>query len=62
MLEIRFLTVEDAFFLHEESIALYGGGSGVRDLGLLESAVLSVQQTFGGEYLYSSVFAMAAAL
>ena len=56
------MTVEDVVSLHEDSIRLYGGGTGCRDLGLLESAVMAPQQTFGGEFLYSSVFAMAAAL
>lgn len=61
-MEIRFLTVEDVLGLHEDSIRLYGGGTGVRDHGLLESAVLSIQQTFGGEFLYPTLFAMAAAI
>jgi death on curing protein len=29
-----------------------GGGEGVRDLGLLESALAQPQATFGGEYVH----------
>ncbi|MFQ5616633.1 MAG: type II toxin-antitoxin system death-on-curing family toxin, partial [Anaerolineales bacterium] len=39
-----------------------GGGHGVRDLGLLEAAVMRPQATFGGEELYPEVFLKAAAL
>ena len=34
-----FLTVEVALQVHEEMILAYGGSPGVRDLGLIESAV-----------------------
>lgn len=40
----------------------FGGSFGVRDLGLVESAVARPQSTFGGKYLYVSVFDKAAAL
>lgn len=56
----RFLTVEEVVELHRQSIALYGGELGIRDEGLLESAVMSPQQTFGGDYLYPSLVEMAA--
>ena len=61
-MDIVFLTVEDVIRLHRESIILYGGGEGVRDKGLLISAVLAPQQTFDGEFLYGSTSLMAAAL
>ncbi len=56
-----FLTVEDVLGIHAEQIATYGGESGLRDLGLLESAVAQPQATFGGEYLHHGLFPMAAA-
>lgn len=37
--EIRFLTLEDVLALHGMQIERYGGASGIRDQGLLESAV-----------------------
>lgn len=39
----------------------YGGSPGVRDEGLLESAVAQAAATFGGEYLHNDIFQMAAA-
>lgn len=57
----RFLRVDEVIELHRQGIALYGGEPGLRDRGLLESAVLAPQQTFGGEYLYPSLPEMAAA-
>ncbi len=57
-----FLDLEDVLRLHEQSIRLYGGQAGLRDRGLLESAVLAVQQTFDGELLYRDLAAVAAAL
>jgi len=56
-----FLTLDEVLSLHAEQIRLFGGSSGIRDLGLLQSAMGSVEATFGGAYLHESVFAMAAA-
>lgn len=60
-LDPEFLELEDVFELHADSIALYGGDMGVRDRGLIESAVAVPRQSFGGEYLHKTLFAMAAA-
>ena len=56
-----FLTLDEVLSLHEEQIHAFGGSSGVRDLGLLDSALGSVSATFGGEFLHASIFEMAAA-
>lgn len=40
----------------------FGGSFGLRDMGLVESAVARPRASFGGEYLYKSVFDMSAAL
>ena len=45
----QFLTLEEVLAIHEDRIRKYGGSSGVRDLGLLESAIGTVMATFGGE-------------
>jgi len=37
--DVYFLTVEEVVEIHADQIARYGGDVGVRDLGLLESAV-----------------------
>ena len=56
-----FLSVEDVLSLHAEQIDLYGGDRGLRDMGLLASAVAQPRATFGGEYLHGDIFEMAAA-
>lgn len=56
-----FLSIEDVLSLHADQINLYGGSHGVRDAGLLESAVAQPHATFGGAYLHGDVFEMAAA-
>ena len=58
---VRFLSVDDVLAIQENTIAKEGGLGGLRDAGLLESAVLMPQQRFGGEYLHTDLGAMAAA-
>lgn len=61
MIEPEFLTVEDVLLIHDEQLDAYGGIAGIRDKGLLESAVMMPQAGFGGEYLHNGLFEMAAA-
>lgn len=56
-----FLRVSDVLLLHADQIDLYGGGHGVRDMGLLESAVAQPQASFDGKHLHADPFEMAAA-
>ena len=58
---IRFLGLEEILALHANQIGRYGGSAGVRDLGLLESAVAVPESSFGGGYLHGSLPEMAAA-
>ena len=58
---VRFLTLEQELELHRVSIERYGGSLGVRDTGLLESALAAPQSSFGGEYLHPTLAEMAAA-
>ena len=60
MTEPEFLNVADVLEIHEEQILAYGGIRGIRDNGLLESAVMMPQASFGGEYLHNGLFEMAA--
>lgn len=61
MIEPEFLTVEDVLLIHDEQLEAYGGIHGIRDEGLLESAVMMPQASFGGELLHHGLFEMAAA-
>jgi len=57
----EFLDLEDVLLIHEEQLARYGGSAGVRDQGLLESALGMPRATFGGQFVHEDLFAMAAA-
>lgn len=59
--DFRFLSVDDVIFIHEDTVAVEGGGEGIRDLGLLEAAVMMARQQFGGEYLHPTLSDMAGA-
>lgn len=59
--EILFLTIDDVLESYAFQIESYGGDSGIRDPGLLESAVAQPQSSFGGKYLHAFPFEMAAA-
>jgi len=59
---MRFLTLNEVLALHSQLISLFGGTSGIRDLGSLEASIAQPRMTFGGEDLYPSVAEKAAAL
>lgn len=56
------ILIEDFLKLHDFSINDYGGAVGIRDIGLLESAIPRPFQTFDGEDLYKTSIKKAAAL
>lgn len=58
----QYLTAEQVLFLHSRLIAETGGGNGVRDLGMLLSALGRPQATFDERELYPDFFLKAAAL
>ena len=56
------LSKEQVLKLHERLIEATGGSAGIRDEGMLDSALSNPFQSFGGEELYPSVQAKAAQL
>lgn len=54
-----FLDFDQVLALHEELIERYGGASGVRDPGMLHSALAMPQGGVGGEFYHADVFEMA---
>jgi death-on-curing protein len=56
-----FLTLAEVVEIHADQIRRYGGQAGVRDLGLLESALAQPEASFGGEWLHKDHYEMAAA-
>ena len=56
------LSLETVASMHSELIAQSGGLDGVRDANMLDASINSPSHTFGGEYLYPTLQAMAAHL
>jgi death-on-curing protein len=52
-----YLTLDDVLWIHEAQLATFGGAQGVRDMGLIESALLRPQTGY-----YSDLIEEAAAL
>jgi death on curing protein len=56
-----FLSLEQIISIHQNQLELYGGESGIRDLGLLQSALAMPASGFGDQYFHADLFEMAAA-
>lgn len=56
------ISPQEVLYLHDRIIERTGGSHGIRDAGLLESALARPFSTFDGKDLYPSVFLKAAAL
>ncbi|NJO75777.1 MAG: type II toxin-antitoxin system death-on-curing family toxin [Leptolyngbyaceae cyanobacterium RM1_406_9] len=57
----NFLTLPEVLALHDDQISRFGGTPGIRDMGLLESALNQPQASFGGELLHAMIYEQAAA-
>jgi death-on-curing protein len=57
----EFLSLAEVLEIHQDQLVRYGGEAGIRDLGLLKSAVSMPSATYGGEFLHSDIYEMAAA-
>jgi len=60
-MEPIFLTLDEVIELNIDQVNRYGGLAGVRDEGLLLSALAMPQAGFGDQYAHEDLFAMAAA-
>lgn len=52
---MRFLSVDDIVLFHEKIIKETGGSYGIRDIGLIESALNRALMTYGGRDLYPTI-------
>ena len=59
---MKIITLKQVLILHEFEIKKHGGLSGVRDIGMLKSAIGRPFATFGGEDLYTDIFLKTGAL
>ncbi len=55
------LSLAEVLEIHRDQIERYGGHAGLRDLGLLQSALAMPAARFGGRYLHGDLLEMAAA-
>jgi death-on-curing protein len=56
------ISLEELVWMHAVAVTEFGGSQGIRDRGLLESAIARPLATFGGKNLYDTPFRRAAAL
>ncbi len=56
-----FLTLDEVLEIHRDQIARYGGSEGIRDIGLLNSAIAMPAASFANQFLHTDLFEMAAA-
>lgn len=56
-----FLTLAEAIEIHADQLQRYGGGEGIRDIGLLSSAVAMPSASYSDKFLHGDIFEMAAA-
>ena len=59
---MRYLDADEVILIHERILDRFGGARGLRDWGLLDSAVNRLRATFAGKDLYPDIFTRAAAL
>lgn len=56
-----FLNLTEVLEIHQDQVARYGGASGIRDIELLKSALGMPSATYGGQFLHTDIYEMAAA-
>jgi len=56
-----FLSLSEVLEIHQDQVARYGGATGIRDIELLKSALGMPSATYGGQFLHTDVYEMAAA-
>ena len=56
----KFLSLNEVLSIHQDQITRYGGAPGIRDIDLLKSALGIPPATYGGEFLHTDIFEMAA--
>lgn len=62
MRKVKYITLDVVIAIHDDMVKRYGGSFGIRDLGLIQSALARPQASFGGEDLYPTMLDKAAAL
>ena len=58
---VHFIPEDIVLIIHTDLLQRYGGSAGIRDKGLLESAIAQPKITVGGKYAKKTIFDKAAA-
>ncbi|HVT00848.1 MAG TPA: type II toxin-antitoxin system death-on-curing family toxin [Patescibacteria group bacterium] len=61
-MKTKYISLDEVIAIHDNMVSLYGGSHGIRDLGLVESAISRPKATFGEKDLYPDIFSKASAL
>ncbi len=56
-----FLSLAEVLEIHQDQVARYGGAAGIRDIEMLKSALGMPLATYGGQFLHTDIYEMAAA-
>jgi death-on-curing protein len=56
-----FLGLDEVIEIHHDQIKRYGGHPGIRDVGILKSAIAMPSATFDGNFLHTNICEMSAA-
>ena len=59
---MKYLTPQQVLAIHDQMVKRFGGSHGIRDIGLIESAVARPMAMFDGVDLYENIFDKAAGL
>lgn len=59
---MKYLTPQQILAIHDQMVKRFGGLRGIRDIGLVESAVARPMATFDEKDLYENIFDKAASL
>jgi death-on-curing protein len=61
MIQPVFVTEDEVVAIQADQVARYGGETGLRDIGLLRSAIAQPEASFGGQWLHPDLASMAGA-
>lgn len=59
---MRFITIDEVYAIHQKVIEFSGGKEEINDFNLLHSSIERPKATFGGKFLYPTVWLQAGAL
>lgn len=60
--KFKYLSIPQVLYIHDQMVKQFGGSFGIREMGLVESAVARPHATFDGRDLYTDIFNKTAAL